>query len=203
LVEELAELWGTKPSEFPGTADFEPPKVEAIAEPSRATTAPEIHVRRGIEASTPVRQQGERPMSERPQENPAPAVTPPGAAMISGLRPLVTKSPYTPTVELACDQDGALHLVATLTGTDATAAYASEGVGKLLAVASWASDHAELLALAHPQLDAAVINDGPSLHLITDDPRAARGVLSTGVRVHMVTTVTVQGRANWVCNPLN
>ena len=66
-----------------------------------------------------------------------------------------------------------------------------------------ATSHAELLALAHPQLDAAAINDGPSLHLITDDPRAARGVLSTGVRVHMVTTVTVQGRANWVCNPLN
>ena len=123
--------------------------------------------------------------------------------MISGLHPLVTKSPYTPTVELASDQNGSLHLVATLTGTDATAAYASEGVGKLLAAASWASDHAELLALAHPQLDAGAINDGPSLHLITDDPRAARGVLSTGVRVHMVTTVTVQGRANWVCNPLN
>jgi hypothetical protein len=96
-----------------------------------------------------------------------------------------------------------LHLVATLSGTDATAAFASEAVGKLLAVASWAGDHAELLALAHPQLSEDAIKSGPALHLLTDDPRAARGVLSTGVKVHMVASVTIQGRANWVCNALN
>ena len=196
LVEELVELWGT---DQPEAIDAMPMAVEAPA-PS-PMPKPQIHVRRGVEPTPAPRAITQQPREAAAVREVAP--TTPGAAMIAGLSVLATRSPYTPSVELACDAQGMLHLVATLSGADATAAFASEAVGKLLAVASWAGDHAELLALAHPQLSEDAIKSGPALHLLTDDPRAARGVLSTGVKVHMVASVTIQGRANWVCNALN
>jgi hypothetical protein len=124
---------------------------------------------------------------------------PPTAAAIPGLRVLSSRCPYQPSIELACDHEGILHLVAVMSEGDAP--QASELMGKLLAVAAWASDHSSLLALAHRELTR--LDAGPALHLLTDEPRAARGVLGTGVRAHMVTAVSMNGRSAWLCRDLN
>jgi hypothetical protein len=76
-------------------------------------------------------------------------------------------------------------------------------VATLLAASAWASDHADLLCLARRELQAARIKAGPELHLLTEDPRWARHVLSTGIRVHLLAVANTNGRTSWVCTDLN
>ncbi len=122
------------------------------------------------------------------------------ARHIVGLTPLTSRCPYCPGVELACGEDGSLHLVAGI-GSVGTYTEASQAVGQLLAAASWADDHAQLLAAAHTPLNPG--QSAPVLHLMTDEPKAARAVLGTGIRVHLLKQISLDGRLTWVCNDLN
>lgn len=124
------------------------------------------------------------------------------ARQIPGLTPLISRCPYCTAVELAADAQGALHLVvgAGELGTlpDATAA-----IGQLLSAASWAEDHALILSEAHQQLKAGPKSGGPVLHLLTDEPRSARSLLGTGIRIHLLKCIDVGGRRSWMCSDLN
>ncbi|MEI7656928.1 MAG: hypothetical protein WCK33_02555 [Phycisphaerae bacterium] len=127
----------------------------------------------------------------------------PTAAMLPGLIPMGIRCPYQPSVELALDAEGGLHLVAMLPERHGPAGPATEAVATLLAASAWASDHADLLCLARRELQAARIKAGPELHLLTEDPRWARHVLSTGIRVHLLAVANTNGRTSWVCTDLN
>jgi hypothetical protein len=113
------------------------------------------------------------------------------------------RCPYQPSVELAIDAEGGLHLVAMLPERHGPAGPATEAVATLLAASAWASDHADLLVMAKRELQAARIKAGPELHLMTEDPRWARHVLSTGIRVHLLAVANTNGRTSWVCTDLN
>lgn len=123
------------------------------------------------------------------------------AALLDGLTLLASRSPYNPRIELAVDDQGVLHLIASAVDS---ANAVSESAGELLTVASWARDHAAILAMAHPALLQRVLDtDGPQLHVITDDVRDLRGVMSTGVRLHLATPIAIGGRTQWVCREIS
>jgi hypothetical protein len=127
------------------------------------------------------------------------------AQRLDGLTGLSSRCPYCPGVELAADEHGVLHLLAGAGGVAGAGAAteASQAIGQLLSAASWAEDHADLLAEAHARLRGGRGRGGPILHLLTDEPRAARGLLGTGVRIHLLTPVETDGHRTWVCRDLN
>jgi len=135
----------------------------------------------------------------------SPVRSPEYAARLTGLTALSARCPYCPAVELAADAGGTLHLLAGAGGIAGrnAASDAGQAVGQLLSAASWAEDHAPLLAEAHPVLRGGQTGSGPVLHLLTDEPRSARTLLGTGVRIHLLTPVEVGGRQTWVCSDLN
>ncbi len=125
----------------------------------------------------------------------------PSAALLEGLTPLASRSPYNPRIELAVDDAGTLHLIASSLSAGSAV---SESAGELLTVSSWARDHAAILALAHPGISQRTLDaHGPDLHVITDDARDLRGVISTGVRLHLATPILVAGRTQWVCREIS
>lgn len=112
------------------------------------------------------------------------------AALVPGLTPLKARCPYAPTLELAADAEGVLHLLAGSQGAGGEGT-PDQAVGRLLAVAAWADAHAALLEDACGGLLKGVSARGPVLHAMTADARAARSLLDTGVRVHLL--VSSQG----------
>lgn len=111
------------------------------------------------------------------------------AARIAGLTPVESRCPHHEELELAADASGALAIV-SVGGVETVAA--------LIAAKTWAKDHARLLARAEP----AVTNQTaePTLHLMTDRPAAARGLIGSGVRVHVLARASADG---WACLPLD
>jgi hypothetical protein len=102
------------------------------------------------------------------------------AGLLGGLEPLSFRCPYAPSVELAVGAAGVLHLVSPMQ---------EGGAGPLLTAAAWAQSHAQLLEAARPASLNMTHPDGPVLHVITSDAKAARPMLDTGVRVHLVLKV--------------
>lgn len=192
VFELTASRWGS-PAPAPSAAPAPPPVVRHAPQPA----AP-----RGIDTHTkqrPRTQPAGAPQRTVPQ---APAATQTLAQHLGGLTTLRARCPYCPDVELAADEQGVLHLVAATAGLGG-ARQGSEAISQLLSAASWADDHAELLALAFPILKPAEGRQGPVLHLITDEARASRGLLGTGVRVHLATPIDMGGSRTWLCRDLN
>ena len=130
------------------------------------------------------------------------AAAPQRAAELLGLRPLSSTCPYAPGVTLAGGEGGRLHLVVAASGAGGDCSL-DEGVKRLLTAAAWADDHAGLLESAHPETLAGVRANGPMLHLLTADAKSARGLLDTGVRVHLVATANAEGRTVTLTHALN
>lgn len=104
---------------------------------------------------------------------PAKAATPAAiATRIAGLRPLTPRCPTARGVELACDERGALHLVAT----PAT-------IAELPATSAWVRAQRELLSLACPQLTA--FDAEAARHVVADEPSAAIPLVGSGITVHL------------------
>ncbi|CAG0954958.1 hypothetical protein PHYC_00411 [Phycisphaerales bacterium] len=110
-----------------------------------------------------------------------------------GLAMLATACPYVASVRLACAPDGSLHLIALADPTPESA------VRDLLGAAAWADHHSVLLESVHPNHLKGIEKAGPTLHMLTDDPKSCRNLLDTGVRVHFA--MRVDGR--WVVKDLN
>ncbi|MFA6044687.1 MAG: hypothetical protein WC718_06855 [Phycisphaerales bacterium] len=139
---------------------------------------------------------------------PAPAASPgqtmsrTQAAELLGLRALASECPYAPGVILAGGEGGKLHLVIAAIGAGGDCSL-DEGVRRLLTAAAWADDHAGLLENAHAESLAAVRAHGPMLHVLTGDAKSARGLLDTGVKVHLVATAGTEGRQVTLTRELN
>ncbi|MFZ4573399.1 MAG: hypothetical protein ACOYN0_03310 [Phycisphaerales bacterium] len=114
------------------------------------------------------------------------------APLIGGLRTLVARCPYSPSVEFAADASGRLHLIAMHDEPD------DKPVRDLISTASWAATHETLLAAAEPGLQVTR-DGGPSLHLVCDRAPAMRRMLDSGVRIHLLVTVGSES----VCRELN
>lgn len=95
--------------------------------------------------------------------------------LIEGLVALAITCPVAPGVALARDVGGSLHLVTSaLAGADLGRAWC-----ELEAAAGWAQLNASLLSAA-----AAVRVASPTRHLLAANPREARRLLDSGVRVY-------------------
>lgn len=143
-------------------------------------------------AVTP-RREVERPTaaaSPSPQTVSDYSVTPSGLwSRIDGLSFVESRCPYHTDVELAADAHGHLHILVR---------GGLESMGSLLAVQSWAQDHASLLSRAEPALQKT--SELATLHLLTDQPASVQSLVNSGVRVHVLAQAGADG---FVCLPLN
>lgn len=135
-------------------------------------------------------------ISEAPEthDEPEQAVRPLLAAQIDGLSPLRARCPFEPLVEFAFDQDGRLH---ALEHSDHAT------VSSLLTASSWAAQHAELIGLTLDAQGRVRAGMTPTMHVFTDRPNDVRRLLDTEVRVHLLSSVDVDGRTAWCCTDLN
>ncbi len=125
----------------------------------------------------------------------------PLACLIEGLRPIEARCPAAPGVELACDDEGRLHAVAT------DDQGAGEAVAALLTASAWARANLALLiraeaGVAMPSNDPRDDHDTP-LHLLARRPSAARSVLDTDVVVYALASVIAGGEEIMVATALN
>lgn len=113
-------------------------------------------------------------------------------ALIGGLQALGFGCPFAPGVELAVDAQGGLHLI-VLDSDERNV------VGDLMATRAWTLSHASLLAAAEPRISMPIMT---TLHLMTDRPAMARGLLDTEVRVHLLAYANMSS-GGWVARSLN
>jgi hypothetical protein len=216
LAELVQDAFGTDPeAEAASTLDT------AEEEPQREVTREELAAALGLseeddgdaallqairetELDAPVEEPVEEPIEERVEEVIVAKAEPVAQAawepvsLIDGLRPLGMACPYASGVLLAMDGAGAMHLVvSTVAGRGGVAV--GDASGQLLTAASWAVDHASILKMAVKNL----VIGTPMLHVIVDDLKPARGLLDTGIRVHLAVTVSVAGREVTVAKALN
>lgn len=208
-VEELEIEAGAALAE-PETPDEAPvaegPKPEVVTRPVFDVQPKAIE---RVRVSEPVRLLAPAPEPE-PVAAPAPAVDAGDAvaaqeredalAALLGMEAIESRCPFAGAVELAADEAGRLHLIASdrdQSGREATT--------QLLAAASWARAHLALLLRAEPALAQPTADDPhePTMHLLTDDARSVRAILDADVRVHLVTRVSLGGRTGWVAAELN
>lgn len=131
-----------------------------------------------------------------------PALTRQQAAELLGLCVLSSECPYAPGVILAGGEGGRLHLVTAAIGAGGDCTI-DEGVRRLLTAAAWADDHAGLLESVHADSLIGIGTSGPVLHVLTGDAKSARGLLDTGVKVHLVATASAEGRLVTLTHELN
>lgn len=98
-------------------------------------------------------------------------------ALIEGLSPISLACPVAPGVALARDAAGSLHLVASARAPGETGRAWCE----LDAALAWATLNAPLLSAA-----AALRVATPTRHLLASEPREARRLLDSGVRVYAI-----------------
>lgn len=111
---------------------------------------------------------------------------------VPGLRALAFRCPDDASVEFAVDGAGGLHLLRS--GDD------PEGVRSLTTAGAWAVKNAGVLSLAVPGLAIPIT---PTPHLFTAAPKTVRPLLDSSVRVHLLASVEVEGKAGWYCAELN
>lgn len=139
------------------------------------------------------------PPTSTPPKVPDPApVAPPThpssqlACRLPGLTPLTFRCPDDGSVEFAKDAEGGLHLLRS--GDD------PEALRSLTAAEAWAAKNRELLALAVPGLNTA---RRATPHLFTAAAPSVRTLLDSGVRVHLLANVQIEGKCGWFCTELN
>lgn len=110
-----------------------------------------------------------------------------------GLRRLGAACPYEPSVQLATDEAGGLHLLVQAR----EAGQIDAAVRALSIVSAWASDHRALLG-------AAGVHEagGIQRHLLTGAPREARRLLDTDIRIHLWASAA-RAQHGWVLADLN
>lgn len=136
-----------------GPAPTDAPAIQPASDQPATTAA----------AAQPVATPAQQPVTVQPAA---------GALPVPGLTPLPFVCPYAKHVTLAVGADSALQLIAPAKPDPAQS---------LLAVAAWAHEHAQLLALAHPGLRC----DQPVLHAVADELADVRGLLHTAIIVHL------------------
>jgi hypothetical protein len=146
----------------------------------------------GATAGAPRAPATDEPGTRRETEEPARRCA--TLAAHTGLVTLEARCPYAPGVELAVDDDGALHLLAEMGRPGC------EALKQLLTASAWAVAHAMLLRAAAPGLTAS---RRPVLHLFTCDAREVQHLWDCDVRLHLLAPVMVGGQCGWYCGRLN
>lgn len=116
-----------------------------------------------------------------------------------GLTAVPLRCPEAPRVEIAADGSGGLHAVVLDELSDGPGGEAGPGrvgVAALLAAEAWIRANAGLIRRAMP----FVRGDGAVLHLVTRVPAAARDLLGTPVKVHLIARASAAGE---LCVGLN
>ncbi len=121
-------------------------------------------------------------------------------ALIEGLRPIETRCPKAPGIEMGTDDEGRLHLLACDADCD-------EALERLYTAQSWARDHLGLLLRAEPGLrfpssDPHEETDAV-MHLMSYEPAALSRLYDTGVRMYALARVRVGGVIAQVATALN
>ncbi len=98
------------------------------------------------------------------------------SAYIDGLSGIHISCPYAPSIELAMDHAGLLHLVSDV-----------QGLSSLHRVAAWAKAHDQLIRAAIPSLATS----DPVCHVVSEDAASLRPLIESDLRVHLV----IRGRA--------
>ncbi|MFI4856122.1 MAG: hypothetical protein ACIAQF_14215 [Phycisphaerales bacterium JB065] len=113
---------------------------------------------------------------------------------LENLTDLPLTCPIEPQVQLALDDEGRIHILAT--------GDAPDPVRSLTQAGAWASLNRELILAAAQRTDAEQTE--PVLHLLVDDVPANRRLLDAPIRVHLLRSIpTNQGEPVWFSTPLN
>ncbi len=158
---------GPKPlgREVPPLALVEPVPSPGAVEPDTISGAPFTAEREPLERA--VSQVTDR-SAEEPRFEPVSSL----AATLPGLLPLATRCPHQPTVELARDEAGTLHLV-----------IGDSELGLLRPVEAWVRSHAALLGAAHPDLAKPIRT---AIDVVTADAPSVAGLHGTGLNLHLL-----------------
>lgn len=169
-----------------------PTVVEAIRSSSRAGVSP---VRSGpdLSSSSPV---ASASIASEANTGADPVPRPKTLSdLLEGLRALPARCPVAPSVEVAVDAGGRVHLLAE---RDAAG---QDAVDQLVAAGGWAAQNRDWVALAAGTGSADP--SPPLLHLFTGDARIVRRLLDADVRVHLLVRMSLAGRSEIACRPLN
>ncbi len=115
---------------------------------------------------------------------------------VAGLTPIAARCPYAPSIEIAVDADGVVHMLTRVHDGKSD----ESALAELMVASSWFTLHAGLLAAG---LGRSLRADGVELHLFTDQPKRSRRLLDTMVRVHLFTRVDLGDQRAWCCVELN
>ena len=113
------------------------------------------------------------------------------ASHVEGLLAIAPRCPEHDHIELAVDTNGSLHILAdALDLRDASI------------VSGWAVRHQELLGMACGglQLDK---QSTPVVHLFTNDAVSVADLYGSGIRMHLLADVDIDGHTGVFCTPLN
>ncbi|MEZ6163261.1 MAG: hypothetical protein R3B67_02375 [Phycisphaerales bacterium] len=164
---------------------------------TRPIDAGEVRGRRADSAPRPHR---DEPRESLRDVSSSPDVRDGLCALIEGVRPIETRCPKAPGVEMGTDEQGRLHLLAC----DADC---EEALERLYVAQSWARDHLGLLLRAEPGLripcsDPMAESDAV-MHLMSYEPAALQRLYDTRVRMYALARVRVGGVIAQVATPLN
>lgn len=125
--------------------------------------------------------------------------------IIPGAVSLEARCPYKPSVQLALDQQGQLHVMAGAADADNQGRSPREMAMDLLEVRQWAIDHLSLLGLTQRQCRFDLTAD-PVVHLFATDGIAATTMarsLGTSIKLHLLQQAHIGSQSTWVASPLN
>jgi hypothetical protein len=151
------------------------------------------HLRR--EPVEPAKAPIEEPVATPPiQPVEAPIAASPAASLcshVSGLVPMAVRCPDQPEVELALDGDGGIHVLAS-----------ADDLRGVSIVSAWIERHRELIAMACGAVQLAA-QRAPTRHLFTNDAASVADLQGSGIRLHLLTEVEVDGHRGPFCTALN
>jgi hypothetical protein len=113
------------------------------------------------------------------------------ATHVEGLLAIAPRCPEHDHVELAVDTNGCLHVLAD-----------AQDLRDASIVSAWAMRHQELLGMACGglQIDKQAT---PIVHLFTNDAVSVADLYGSGVRMHLLADVDIDGHVGVFCTPLN
>lgn len=156
----------------------------------QATQLPEVSfVGKAAESVEPVMQEDSQDQDRVGQEASSSEVS--YASRIDGLISIAPRCPDYEHIELAVDSTGSLHVLASV-----------ENFREASIVGAWSTRHRELLQMACSGIQ---INktDVPVQHLFTSIAASVADLQGSGVRLHLLTEVEVEGKMGVFCTPLN
>ena len=110
---------------------------------------------------------------------------------VPGLVAMAVRCPDHEEVELALDGDGGLHVLAN-----------ADDLRAASIVFAWIERHRELIAMACGAVQLAAERE-PMRHLFTSDAASVADLQGSGIRLHLLTEVEVDGHRGPFCTPLN